>query len=142
MSYRALLKSVKARVNHSIEMEARQAASAGILASREGGRQLPKTQMLNDRRSRPALVVVTEWPSGTMAIKLGDAIRRSLDVGREAMRLVQLQPERIFRVETAISEAAFRSSLGRHDVSCPGPIIFVELEREAADSTPDDLPWR
>lgn len=80
-------------------------------------------------RSRTVLVVITEWPSGTMAMKLGDAIRKSLDVGQEAVQLVQTQPERIFRVETAVSETEFRSSLGMRNVSYSGRIAFLELER-------------
>ena len=62
-----------------------------------------------------------------MAFKFGSAIEAALGVAKEDMTLVQMSPERIFRVETSVGESKFRASLRRSDVSCPGRILFVEI---------------
>lgn len=81
-----------------------------------------------DLSSRPVLIIVTEWPSGTMAIKFGSACRTALGLHDGEWTLVQMEPERIFRAVTDVSESEFRSALGDHDVSCPGSLIFIELQ--------------
>lgn len=76
--------------------------------------------------TRPVLIVVTKWPWGTMAMKFGCALEASLMVARGAMRLVQMEPERMFRVETSVTEEAFRRSMTQTDVFCHGEILFIE----------------
>lgn len=78
------------------------------------------------RSKRVVLIVVTEWPSGTMAIKFGAVMRKALGVETEVY-LVQSSPERIFRAETDVSETQFRQYLAREDVQCPGQVLFIEL---------------
>lgn len=76
---------------------------------------------------RTVLIVVTDWPDGTMAFKFGSAIQASLGVTKEHMNLVQMSPERIFRVETEVSEAEFRKSMSLRNVASGGSILFVEI---------------
>jgi len=80
-------------------------------------------------RKRPVLVVVTEWPGGTMAIKFGGAIQAALDVSKDDMSLVQMAPERIFRVETKVSEAEFRKAMRVSDVASGGCVLFIEIPK-------------
>ena len=90
----------------------------------------PSTASTGARRGKapsPKLIIVTEWPGGTMAFKFGDALRTSLRVRKGAMTLVQFAPERIFRVVTSVTEQRFRINLASRDVSCPGRVIFVDL---------------
>ncbi|MDD4573527.1 MAG: hypothetical protein PHR69_04860, partial [Sphaerochaeta sp.] len=51
---------------------------------------------------KAVLIVVTKWPDGTMAVKFGYALRNALNVPKEKMTLLQMAPERIFRVETDV----------------------------------------
>lgn len=87
------------------------------LPKREGGKR------------RAVLIVVTNWPDGTMAFKFGGAIQASLDVSEDEMSLVQMAPERIFRVETSVSEVEFREAMGIRDVSYGGSVLFVEIPK-------------
>ncbi len=78
-------------------------------------------------RKRAVLIVVTEWPSGTMAIKFGSAMRHALHVSSNDWKLIQMEPERIFRAETNVTEKKFRAAIKRSGVNCPGRVIFVEM---------------
>jgi hypothetical protein len=78
-------------------------------------------------RLRTVLIVVTEWPGGTMAMKFGYALRSALGVTEEKMILVQMAPESIFRVETKVSEADFITAMSLKNVSCRGSILFIEI---------------
>jgi hypothetical protein len=51
----------------------------------------------SEKRPRAVLLIVTQWPSGTMAMKFGSAMKSALRVAGEEMILVQMEPERIFR---------------------------------------------
>jgi hypothetical protein len=79
------------------------------------------------KRLRPVLIVVTDWPGGTMAFKFGGAMQAALDATQEEMTLVQMAPERIFRVETKVSEADFREAMASRDVTSGGSILFIEI---------------
>lgn len=81
----------------------------------------------SNRRPRSVLVIITEWPSGTMAFKLGSAMKSALRVADEEMKVVQMKPERIFRAVTNVSEAEFRAVVAERDISCPGRLVFIEL---------------
>lgn len=81
---------------------------------------------------RAVLVVVTDWPSGTMAMKFGAAMQAALDVAKEDMSLVQMAPERIFRVETTVSETEFREALRLRNVSSGGAVLFVDIPKTGA----------
>ena len=76
---------------------------------------------------RAVLVIVTEWPGGTMAFKFGDVLKRALGATGDDVKLVQMEPERIFRAETNVSEAEFREAMKKRDVSCSGRVLFVEM---------------
>jgi hypothetical protein len=76
---------------------------------------------------RPVLIVVTDWPTGTMAFKFGSALQTALGATKEDMNLMQMSPERIFRVETKVSETEFRKAIGSRDVASGGSILFVEI---------------
>ncbi len=82
-----------------------------------------------DNTSRPVLIVVTDWPSGTMAFKFGGSLQASLGVTKEEMKLVQMTPERIFRVETKISETDFRKAMNARDVASGGTVLFLEIPK-------------
>ncbi|WP_397589729.1 hypothetical protein [Sphingorhabdus sp.] len=87
----------------------------------------PDLKFEKRREKRPVLIVVEEWPDGTMAFKLGSAMTSALGQRREEATLVQFSPERIFRVETDVSEAEFRLALNTKEVSHHGDIHFSEL---------------
>ena len=76
---------------------------------------------------RAVFVVVENWPSGTMAIKFGRAMKDALMVTDDRIQLVQMSPERIFRAVTNVTEQDFRASLSASGVSVPEKIGFVEL---------------
>lgn len=97
---------------------------------------VPRTNKLIFTRSkrtqvekRAVLIVVTDWPDGTMAFKFGAAIQAALGVSEGDMNLVQMAPERIFRVETSVSEAGFRGAMGVIDVASGGSVLFVEIPK-------------
>jgi hypothetical protein len=62
-----------------------------------------------------------------MAFKFGYAMRRALRSSVEDMKLVQAEPERIFRIETDVSEIEFRNAMAESDVSSSGRVLFVEM---------------
>jgi hypothetical protein len=82
------------------------------------------------RKKRPVLIVVEKWPNGSMAFKFGSALMSILGQRRDEATLMQFSPERIFRVETNVSEAEFRLALNKRDVSYHGRIHFSELPTE------------
>jgi hypothetical protein len=86
---------------------------------------LPK--LVEARKKRPVLIVVEKWPHGTMAFKFGNALMSALGQRCDRATLVQLGQERIFRVETGVSEAEFRSALQTKNVSYWGSILFSEI---------------
>lgn len=79
------------------------------------------------KHRRAVLIVVPSWPSGTMASKLGSALQNALKVSKDKMTLLQIAPERIFRVETDVSETKFRETMKSKDVSYSGAILFIEI---------------
>lgn len=85
----------------------------------------PPKKAKQDRRA--VLIVVTKWPDGTMAIKFGYALRNALNVEKDKMTLLQMAPERIFRVETDVSETKFRATMKSKNVSSGGTILFIEI---------------
>lgn len=87
----------------------------------------PSKKVRSDRRA--VLIVVTDWPGGTMAFKFGSAMQVSLGVTKEHMNLVQMSPERIFRVETEVSEAEFRKAMSLSDVASGGSVLFIEISK-------------
>ena len=92
----------------------------------------PDPKLRDSRKRRPVHIVVEQWPHGTMAFKFGSALMSALGQRRDRATLVQLGPERIFRVETKVSEAEFRSVLKTMDVTYYGRIRFSELLTERA----------
>lgn len=76
---------------------------------------------------RPVLIIALTWPDGTMSMKFGAALMAALGLRQGQGQLLQLAPERIFRVETGVTEAEFRDAMEKKDVSCAGPILFIEL---------------
>lgn len=92
--------------------------------------------LVEAREKRPVLIVVEKWPHGTMAFKFGSALMSALGQHRDEATLVQLGPERIFKVETDVSEAEFRSALKTKDVPYHGYIHFSEfLTEESLSAT-------
>lgn len=87
-------------------------------------------KLVEARKKRPVLIVVETWPHGTMAFKFGSALMSALGQRRDEATLVQFSPERIFKVETDVSEAEFRSALNQKDVSYHGRIHYSELLTE------------
>ncbi|MFN5823126.1 MAG: hypothetical protein ACK44T_03770 [Sphingomonadales bacterium] len=83
-----------------------------------------------NRQKRPVFIVVEKWPHGTMAFKLGYALKSVLGQRQDEATLIQLGSERIFRAETDVSEVEFRLALKTRDVSCHGRIHFSEFLRE------------
>ena len=79
------------------------------------------------RNRKAVLIVVTKWPDGPMAIKFGYALRNALNIEKDKMTLLQMAPERIFRVETDVSETEFRNTMKSKNVSYGGTILFIEL---------------
>jgi hypothetical protein len=70
--------------------------------------------MTNQRDGRrPVLIIVPEWPGGTMAIKFGSALKVALQVEADGWSLLQMEPERIFRAVTAVSESELRQALAQ-----------------------------
>lgn len=79
------------------------------------------------RNRRAVLIVIPSWPSGTIAMKFGSALRNALNVEKDEMTLLQMAPERIFRVETDVSKTEFRNTMESHKVSSGGKILFIEI---------------
>jgi hypothetical protein len=87
----------------------------------------PDPKLAEAQKKRPVLIVVEKWPDGTMAFKFGSAMMSALGQHRDKATLVQFGPERIFKIETDVSEAEFRSALKTKDISYHGRIHFSEL---------------
>jgi len=86
------------------------------------------SRVVKRRPTRIIHVLVPEWPDGTMAFQFGSALYSSLYTEKENVRMVQFEPERIFRVETAVTESEFRETLSKYQrlgVSGAEPILFV-----------------
>jgi hypothetical protein len=84
-------------------------------------------ERLSEVRERAVLIVIKNWPDGTMAFKLGSAIKSALDVSRDQMSVVQVSPERIFRVLTYVDESDFRSALKDRVGSISDGVLFIEV---------------
>lgn len=106
-----------------LEYHAESIAGEALPIKKVADRKNPKKTM------RPVLIVVTDWPGGTMAFKFGGAIRAALNLKDEKMTIVQKAPERIFRVETDVTEADFRKAMATTDVASGGSILFIEIPR-------------
>jgi hypothetical protein len=65
-----------------------------------------------------------------MAFKFGSVMMSALGQRCYEATFMQLGPERIFKVETDVSEAEFRLALNQKDVSHHGRIHFSELPTE------------
>jgi len=87
----------------------------------------PNPKLEEKRQKRSVHIIVEKWPDGTMAFKFGGALMAALGQREGEATLVQFAPERIFRIETDLSEADFRSALKTKDVSSHGRIHFLEL---------------
>ncbi len=87
----------------------------------------PDPKRREGRKIRPVQIVVEKWPDGTMAFKFASALMSALGQPRDGANLVQFSPDRIFRVETDVSEAEFRLALKAADVSYHGRVRFSEL---------------
>jgi len=72
----------------------------------------PPPPPVSDGR-RPVLIIVPEWPGGTMAMKFGSALKVALQLEGEDWSLVQMAPERILRAVTRVTEDDLRSTLAR-----------------------------
>jgi hypothetical protein len=86
-----------------------------------------RPKLVEVRKKRPVLIVVEKWPDGTMAMKFGYVLMSALSARRDERTLMQFGPERIFKVETDVSEAEFRLALQKSDVSYHRHILFSEL---------------
>ena len=85
------------------------------------------SKAMENRPRTTKYIVVTEWPGGTMAIKFGSALRDSLYISSEDLDLVQLSPERIFRVTSSVTEHEFIETLSNYNISYHGRIFFVDM---------------
>lgn len=79
------------------------------------------------RNRRAVLIVIPSWPSGTIAMKFGSALRNALNVEKDEMTLLQMAPERIFRVETDVSEAEFRERMKSRGFNSNRNVLFIEM---------------
>lgn|GEM_PF-1251432 len=76
---------------------------------------------------RTVLIVVPSWPSGTIAMKFGSALQNALKVSKVKMTLLQMAPERIFRVETDVSETKFRKTMKSRGFGPSYTVLFIEI---------------
>jgi len=88
----------------------------------------PLTKMTKENR-RAVLIVVTDLPGGTMAFKFGSALQSVLKVSKDKMTLVQMSPERIFRVETDVSETRFRETMKSRGFGPSYTVLFIEIPK-------------
>ena len=111
-----------------VEEEYASSGEASKPASGHASRKTDPPQTDEQRaRRRAVLVIVTDWPYGTMAFKFGTAMRGALHVQSDDIKLVQMGPERIFRAETETDENSFFEALSASGVSYSGRVLFVEL---------------
>jgi len=82
---------------------------------------------LVDLQERAVLIIVKNWPDGTMAFKFGSAIQSALGISKDQMSLVQLSPERIFRASTCVNEIDFRSALKERVGKIADLVLFIEV---------------
>ena len=75
---------------------------------------------------RSVLVIVSQWPSCTMALKFGSALRTALGVDKGDAELIQFAPSRIFRVDTDKAESEVEAALRASGVSWHGSVRLVE----------------
>ena len=97
------------------------------------------SQAVKRRPTRIIHVLIPEWPGGTMAFKFGSALYASLYTEKANVRVIQFEPERIFRVETAVTEAEFRETLSKYrrlGVSHAGTIRFIVGEMSLGTDGP------
>jgi hypothetical protein len=85
------------------------------------------SKRLANRSQATIYVIVPKWPDGTMAFKFGSALNNSLYVSKEEMHLVQMSPERIFRVKSAVTEQEFRDTIALHDVARSIKVFFIAI---------------
>lgn len=78
-------------------------------------------------KRKAVLIVVINWPSGTMALKFGSMMQTALNVSKDKMDLLQMAPERIFRVETEVSEAEFRDAMKSRGMPSGDNVLFIEI---------------
>lgn len=64
---------------------------------------------------------------GTVTFKFGSAMKRALCPLGDEVKLVQMEPERIFRAETGVNEAVFQEAVAKSDVTFSGRVLFVEM---------------
>lgn len=81
----------------------------------------------SDVTTRWILIVVPNWPSGTMAFKFGSAVMSALNVDPDSATLVQFAPERIFRVQTNISNEEFKAKLKSSGIPDAHHVEYCEL---------------
>ena len=62
-----------------------------------------------------------------MAFKFGSALQTALRVSKDKITLVQMAPERIFRVETDVSEAEFRERMKSRGFNSNRNVLFIEM---------------
>jgi hypothetical protein len=84
-------------------------------------------ERLSEVQERAVLIVIKNWPDGTMAFKLGSTIQSALDISKDQMSVVQISPERIFRVLTCVDERDFRGALKDRVGSISDGVLFIEI---------------
>jgi hypothetical protein len=84
-------------------------------------------EQLSEVQERAVLIVLKNWPDGIMAFKLGSAIQSALNISKDQMSVVQISPERIFRVLTCVDERDFRSALKERVGSISDGVLFIEI---------------
>lgn len=92
-----------------------------------GAQDAPPQAEGNEQPGRPAIIVVTEWPSGTAAIRFGQALQKSLRVEKEAMTLVCAGHERIYRAITPVCKEEFEESMAKHGARWSDRAVFIAL---------------
>ena len=81
---------------------------------------------LHDVKLRTVIIIIPDWPSGTMSIKFGSSLFASLDVPKNKIELLQMAPDRIFRVETRISEFDFRKEMNTRNMASIANVLFID----------------
>jgi hypothetical protein len=60
-------------------------------------------------------------------MKFGSALQNALKVSKVKMTLLQMAPERIFRVETDVSETKFRKTMKSRGFGPSYTVLFIEI---------------
>lgn len=84
-------------------------------------------ERLSEVQERAVLIVIKNWPDGTMAFKLGSSIQSALDISKDQMSVIQISPERIFRVLTCVDERDFRGALKDRVGNISDGVLFIEI---------------